>query len=406
MNGPGQYVTAFAGRRDGYQVAVALAEAGRLARLVTTFYLTDSWRHLAVATVGRIPAGLDGRRAAGLPDRLVTGLITAEAVEQTGRRLGLPPTAYWGVVNAALSRRAAAEADMARADLLLYEPYAPYAFRRMYRRHAPRKVLFHFHVHPLAEAAIFRDDQRRHPPATAWQAVDGGGAAAWRSGRPVRQAWRDADRILCASTFTRRTLEYAGADPARCRVVPYGVERPAECPQQPPTEGFRPLFVGSGTQRKGLHHLLAAWERYGPRPGDELTLVCRVVDPAIAALADAAERVTLFRGVSSDRLAWLYATATVLVVPSLAEGFGQVYLEAMARGCPVLGTPNTCVPDLGGEADGAFVTPHGDPDALADRLRELASRLPGRPHLRRAAWATAGRFTWERFRAGVRDALP
>ena len=68
-------------------------------------------------------------------------------------------------MNNSLSHHAAAVAERAGADPLLYEPYAPYAFRRRYP-HNPRRVLFHFHVHPLAAAAIFRDDLRRHPPST------------------------------------------------------------------------------------------------------------------------------------------------------------------------------------------------------------------------------------------------
>lgn len=253
----GKYVTAFAGRRDGYQVAVALAEAGRLERLVTTFYLTPGWRRL-LALAGSNPAGLTRRHAAGVPDDRVDPLLAPELVEHLGRRLRLPPPAYWQWVNDRLSHRAAAVADATGADLLLYEPYAPYAFRRRYR-YTPRRVLFHFHVHPALETAIFRDDLRRHPPTRPWRVADGGAASRDPRNRPVDRVWRDADVILCASSFTRRTLEYAGANPAHCRVVPYGVVRPADCPPAPAADGFRPLFVGTGSQRKGLHHLLAVF---------------------------------------------------------------------------------------------------------------------------------------------------
>ena len=46
-------------------------------------------------------------------------------------------------------------------------------------------------------------------------------------------------------------------------------------------------------------------------------------------------------------------------MPSLVEGFGQVYLEALAEGTPILGTKNTALPDLGGEEDGVFLATAG-----------------------------------------------
>ena len=47
---------------------------------------------------------------------------------------------------------------------------------------------------------------------------------------------------------------------------------------------FRALFVGSGVQRKGLHHLLHAWHRARLPADSELTLVCRNLDPGLEEL--------------------------------------------------------------------------------------------------------------------------
>ena len=79
-------------------------------------------------------------------------------------------------------------------------------------------------------------------------------------------------------------------------------------------------------------------------------------------------------------------------MPSLVEGFGQVYLEALAQGCPVLGTSNTGLPDLGDEVDGIFVTPPGRVEELRAQLEHLARTLPTRRGLRSAARLCASRF--------------
>ena len=150
--------------------------------------------------------------------------------------------------------------------------------------------------------------------------------------------------IMCASTFTRRTLLEAGADFERCVVIPYGFEMPrlpleaingCETTNGASTR-FRALFVGSGVQRKGLHHLLHAWHRARLPADSELTLVCRNLDPGLEELVIRSRATRLLRGVSGRRLAKIYREHSLFVMPSLTEGFGQVFLEALSFGCPVL----------------------------------------------------------------------
>src|SRR5207302_7661956 len=102
-----------------------------------------------------------------------------------------------------------------------------------------------------------------------------------------RESWRHADLILCASSFTRRTLIEAGAKPEICKVIPYGIETRALSTELggKNANGFRALFIGSGVQRKGLLHLLHAWQRAHLPDGSELTLICRYLDPGLEPLA-------------------------------------------------------------------------------------------------------------------------
>jgi glycosyltransferase involved in cell wall biosynthesis len=56
------------------------------------------------------------------------------------------------------------------------------------------------------------------------------------------------------------------------------------------------------------------------------------------------------RGISDEMVRGLYATATVFVFPSLAEGFGWPIAEAMASGCPVITTNEAPMSEVGGQA--------------------------------------------------------
>ncbi len=155
-------------------------------------------------------------------------------------------------------------------------------------------------------------------------------------------------------------------------------------------------------QRKGLHHLLSAWKRarLGDRSG-RLTVVSRVIEPGLKALFADVHGATLRSDVTQQQLEDLYDEASLFCMPSLVEGFGQVYLEALSHGLPVLGTPNTCLPDLGTEEDGIFIVEPGDVDGLAAMLQRLSASIPGNEALRGAARNCSERFTWQEFRRKI-----
>lgn len=85
-------------------------------------------------------------------------------------------------------------------------------------------------------------------------------------------------------------------------------------------------------------------------------------------------------------------------MPSLVEGFGQVFLESLSYGCPVLGTTNTCLPDLGEEKDGIFLTEVGNIDNLIYQIEYLGEKLLNNNQIRDHARACAKRFPWNNFR--------
>jgi glycosyltransferase involved in cell wall biosynthesis len=397
------YVCAFRGRRDSYQVPLALAESSLLDQFITDAYATRGLRAIAPFLPESIRSKINLRAEAGIPPDRVHCLWMSAALEQLRHRLGFRPIVTHHKIDRNFSRAAARRAFRSKADLFLYSPYAWEAFTAHYRHH-PRKVLFQYHPHPDLQERILVQDSARHPNMGESFSVSNVFAVPRDLYRRERDAWKHADLILCTSSFTLRSLIAAGADERICRIVPYGIDLPPRT-HQPTGAEFNAIFVGSGAQRKGLHHLLLAWQRATLPPKSKLTLVCRRIDRGIEQLARSTTSVELLRGVSQDRLASLYARSTLFVMPSLVEGFGQVYLEALAQGCPVLGTPNTCLPDLGTETDGMFLSSVGDIEQLAARLTELVQITAGNAALRDAARNCAAKFTWPAFRAGIMRAI-
>jgi phosphatidylinositol alpha-1,6-mannosyltransferase len=107
-----------------------------------------------------------------------------------------------------------------------------------------------------------------------------------------------------------------------------------------------------------------------------------------------------FRGhVPEERVEALWSRATLFAMPSLREGFGLAYIEAMRHALPVLASVHDAAPEI--NLDG--ITGHnvdlGRPGALVDRLVHLlrdrdAARALGRAG--QARWRE--HFTYSAFR--------
>ena len=87
--------------------------------------------------------------------------------------------------------------------------------------------------------------------------------------------------------------------------------------------------------------------------------------------------------------------AQFFVMPSVREGFGIVYLEAMAAGCVTIGTEGEGIADLIRSGENGFLVPPDDPDAIVEVI-ERCLRAPEEA----AAIAERGRraartLTWE-----------
>jgi glycosyltransferase involved in cell wall biosynthesis len=395
-----KYVCAFRGRRDYYQAPLALAEAELLDSFITDVYAGSAMRALSKTLPARLREKVLSRRRSGIPDQQVRCLWTSTLFERANFRLGRPESLIFARYDAEYSKAAATHARKNGANLFLYSPYAWEAFTAPYR-HTPHKVMFQFHPHPDTESRILVEDKKRFPFVRESYTEESGERLNPERRQRNRDSWKHADLVFCASSFTRDSLLEAGAPETKCRVVPYGIDLPKVRIEA--AENFRALFVGAGSQRKGLHHLLLAWQQARLPQHSKLTLVCRTIDSGILELASSIPNVELIRGLRQIDLVQQFRKSSLLVMPSLVEGFGQVYLEALAEGCPVLGTRNTGLPDIGG--DGVKIIDAGDIDQLASLLESLSRELPGNTRIREAAQRSAARFSWLRFRQNLIGAL-
>ncbi|MFC3488008.1 glycosyltransferase family 4 protein [Amycolatopsis roodepoortensis] len=181
------------------------------------------------------------------------------------------------------------------------------------------------------------------------------------------------------------------------RVIPHGVRPPAAFTEVALPERYV-LAIGTIEPRKGIDVLIDAAGRIGV----PLVLAGQPgwggIDPVALAREHGAD-VRVLGKVSDAELAFALRGASVLAMPSRAEGFGLPLIEAMAAGVPVV---HSDVPALVEVAGGAGVTvPIGEAQTLAHALRDVLDHPERAATLRDSGLRRSSEFTWQRAASAV-----
>jgi hypothetical protein len=139
MTSQGRYVCAFRGRRDNYQVPLALQQANRLEAFITDAYASARVARLADCLPRRLAKKIQSRRETGLPDDRIHCLWATTAREHFRNLFGKSPSVTYALLDRRYSQVAADYASKAKANLFVYSPYAWEAFSARYP-HDPRKM--------------------------------------------------------------------------------------------------------------------------------------------------------------------------------------------------------------------------------------------------------------------------
>lgn len=164
------------------------------------------------------------------------------------------------------------------------------------------------------------------------------------------------------------------------------------------------LYVGSAYPHKNLEMLLAVFfEFYKKYPDFRLMLVgCE--DYFYRYLKQKAEKMELWREkdqtspvifagyIPDAELEVLYQQACFYIFPSLYEGFGLPPLEAMAKGCPVLSSNRSCLPEILGKA-ALYFNPKDKNDMLI-KMEKITSDKNLREALIKKGYEQSKKYNW------------
>ena len=200
------------------------------------------------------------------------------------------------------------------------------------------------------------------------------------------KVFKQAAHILPWTQWTRNSfIDDYGVPVSNLSIVPIGVDINLWCPiQENNRQGpVRILFVGGDFYRKGGRLLLRAFRQLPPGAA-ELHIVTRMaIKPQ--------ENVTVHNHLqpNSPELISLFQSCDIFVLPTKADAFGIVAVEASAAGLPVLMTDVGGVRDIVVDGETGFLLPPDDVDVLTERLRYLVAHADVRRRMSIAARAQA-----------------
>jgi len=265
-------------------------------------------------------------------------------------------------------------------------------------RHSDRIVCGHVAQLPLAMVAAMLNPRVRY-------FLVAHGIEVWRPFSLFeRMALRRARCVWCVSEFTRgQLLENCPLPENRTAVIsnaldPYMVPltAPSAAPRAPVILSISRLSMADSY--KGLDHMIDAMPAVLAQvPEARLRIVGR--GDALPSLQSRARRLKLARAVefpgyrSDQELSEDFASCRLFSLPSEKEGFGLVYLEAMANGRPCLGARSGGTPEVI-DSDSGMLVEYGDVPGIASALVVMLRReWPIGPILERAR-----KFSYLRFK--------
>jgi len=364
-----------------------------LGALVTDAYCPASWARFPLLG-GSFRRFAAARHAEGLPtDKVVNSW--ASFIRSLGARIDKrKDSPHLAAADKLLSAKAAQVALARKAPLIAYSYYAEPAFHRLAGSGLPRIL---FQVHPQARFLrdLFIREAAMVPEAAASLMREAEMSPAYGD---ADGSFAEADAVICASSFTKHSLETAGTK-APVHVVGYGVDldvfsaRTLAPSDKPLTVGF----IGALSQRKGARYLLGALAAF-PKGSAKLIIYTRTsVDRDLIRGFESVD-VEVCGGLSDAALAADIKRCDLVALPSIAEGFGLVILEAMACGVPVLCTTSTGGADFIAHRQNGLLIDPGSTTAIKHELVWALTHRDELFQIGQAARIEAEKHTWAAYR--------
>jgi len=209
---------------------------------------------------------------------------------------------------------------------------------------------------------------------------------------------RSPDTVTCISRNLAETIQNLGRKSVHLISNGIHVQQLADARDRVEKVHGRILFVGRLEKWKGVDVLLRAFAQL------------RVASCELRVVGDGsqrehleqltrdlgiADRVEFLGYIPSNTLAQYYAESEIFCGLSRSEALGNVFLEAQAAGCAVIGTTVGGIPDIIEHEKTGFLVAPGNIDAAASAIKRILEDADLRDRIQKAGAARAQSFDWQ-----------
>ncbi|WP_231955165.1 glycosyltransferase family 4 protein [Occultella aeris] len=224
--------------------------------------------------------------------------------------------------------------------------------------------------------------------------------------RRQEQIYAQASALLPMSQWLASSLQRHGIPVERIRVVnpamnvPMDTDRPMPVRREGPC--LRLLMVGRDFDRKGGPQVVAALNQL--QKGWDRDVSLTVVGPSEWPMRGAVPAGVEFLGAQpANRIGPLMDAHDLFVMPSLFEGFGIVFAEALVRGLPCIGRDDCAMPEIIDRETGGRLIRTEEPGELADTIVAALTDDSLYEECGRLAQERAEHYSWGRAAQEVVD---
>ncbi len=349
----------------------------------------------------RHPVVFARRSPPGIPHSKLRHRPAWEMSRLAAAKLGMPEPwvdTIWEHQEHAFDRACSRLVATEQPDVFMGVEHAALAALQTSRKHGIAAGLIYPSLHHRFRKKWLDPELARYPQLLGESARDIRGRDAARDARRDEEMGT-ADFIHANSEVTARSLVEAGFPADRIVTVPLGAPAAAAESELSPGPPDSPsvLFVGNVALHKGAHHLIDAWRNVARSRPARLDLYGRWALPDSYRPA-AGENMAAHGPASSEAIRGAMRRASVLVLPSVCDGFGMVVTEAMAQGLPVICSSNAGASQLVVDGENGFIVAPANPERLAECIVWCLENPHPLHAMGRAALKTAANWGWPHFR--------
>tara|TARA_B100000989_G_scaffold24681_1_gene15977 strand:- start:1209 stop:2366 length:1158 start_codon:yes stop_codon:yes gene_type:complete len=195
-------------------------------------------------------------------------------------------------------------------------------------------------------------------------------APVWQIQR-MNSEFKKAKKIIVPSYSAKKTIINSGVEEKKINVLNYAVDNILfKSKKVKKFDKFTIVFCGSLSPRKGVHNLIESF-KLANISGSQLVLIgasSRSKDYNKYLKKISTDDVKFYGSIPQSKLSNILSKCHLFVLPSLADGFGLVVLQAISSGLPVIVSSNVGAADIIQQSGGGDIFRFNDVNELTEKI--------------------------------------